>query len=149
MFFSIPLWEKISMNYFARLPVIIVLLLLLPYRPILNVGYGQKIDSSPSRSVQLFFAAVSDHDFDAARKFLPRSIFKKLESEFPGGFRAFIEAIAAENEGSRLEIQSESIEEGKAKVDTITVTASGKRISEKWILRLEDSLWKLNILIPR
>ena len=109
----------------------------------------QAIDSSPSKSVKLFFAAVAKRDYESARKFLPRSIIKILENEFPGGFQAFIDAIANENEGNKLEVENESIEEGKARVETVTITASGKQISEKWSLRLEDNFWKLDILIPR
>ena len=133
------------------LPLLIMIFatLFLPCGTIVSSARGQSIDSSPSKSVQLFFAAVSDHKYDAASKFLPRSVIKKLEKEFPGGFQAFIDAIASENEGSNLEVEKESIEEGMAKVETITITASGKRISEKWTLRLEDNLWKLDILIPR
>jgi hypothetical protein len=123
--------------------------LFLPAGSVVPIVNGQSIDSSPSKSVQLFFAAVSDHKYDAASKFLPRSVIKILEREFPGGFEAFIDSIAKENEGSSLEVQSESIEEGFAKVETITITALGKRIPEKWTLRLEDKLWKLDILIPR
>jgi hypothetical protein len=110
---------------------------------------GQTIESSPSKSVKLFFTAVDARDYEAARKFIPRSVVRMLENEFQGGFRAFIDQIASENEGSRLEVENESIDEFGARVETVTITSAGKRIQEKWILRLEDNLWKLDILIPR
>lgn len=110
---------------------------------------AQSIDNSPSRSVQLFFAAVEERDYEGARKFLPKSVIKLLEREVPGGFKGFIDSVASDNAGNKLEVHAEKIEAGKAFVDTITITASGKRVAEKWTLRLEDNLWKLDILIPR
>ena len=127
----------------------ILLTLLLTISLLCGGVSAQSIENSPAKSLQLFFAAVSARDYEEARKFLPRSVIKILERESPNGFKGFIDAVATESAGNQLEVQAESIEEGKARVDTITITASGKRVAEKWTLRLEDNLWKLDILIPR
>ncbi|MEW6736472.1 MAG: hypothetical protein AB1489_34590 [Acidobacteriota bacterium] len=139
------------MTQVVRATIFVALLITAPFLTgshNIDVVCAQTIDNSPAQSLELFFAAVDKRDYQTARKFIPNTIVKKLEKDLPGGFLAFIDAIAEENAGSRLEITAEKIEDGKALVEAITITATGKRIPEKWLLRLEDNLWKLDIVRP-
>lgn len=112
----------------------------------LSPGTSSQVKETPSKSLINFFGAVTARDYQTARKFLPDDVIKAVENSGPSAFEVFINEIGERNDGNTFTILNEKIVKDRAVVETVTISKRGKRSKEQWGLRLEDGVWKLDLL---